>query len=142
MSLFWGGALAVLAVLMPFISGCSAVGMAEPNIIGTVTPRPTFAPTSESNLAFVGEGAELFAKHCTSCHGTAGHGDGASVRSGTIAYIPDFHRPETMSVHTVEDIYAVISDGRLEKLMPPWKDILSEKQRQALALFIHELGHP
>jgi len=140
MGLFWGGALAVFAVLMLVISGCSAVGMGEPQIVGVVTPRPTFAPTSESNVVFAGEGAELFAKHCTSCHGTQGHGDGASVLSGTIDYIPDFHRPDTMSVRTTDDIYAVISDGRLEKLMPPWKDILSEEQRQALATFIYGLG--
>lgn len=141
---FFGWALAALAALMLVISGCSAVGMGEPQIVGVATPRPTFAPRDESNTSstvLTGEGAELFAKHCTSCHGIEGHGDGASVRSGTIKYIPDFHRPDTMTVRTVDDIYAVISDGRLEKLMPPWKDVLTEAQRQALATFIYELGN-
>lgn len=140
----FGWVLAALVMLVLLISGCSAVGMGEPQIVGVATPRPTFAPregSSAENPAFTGEGAALFATHCTSCHGPEGHGDGASVRSGTIAYIPDFHRPDTMTVRTVDDIYAVISDGRLEKLMPPWKDILSEQQRQALAAFIYGLGH-
>ncbi len=140
----FGWALAALTALMLVLSGCSAVGMGEPQIVGAVTPRPTFAPNDESGtggVTLTGEGAELFTKHCTSCHGPEGHGDGASVRSGTIEYIPDFHRPDTMTVRTVDDIYAVISDGRLEKLMPPWKDILTEQQRRALATFIYGLGN-
>lgn len=133
----------ILSALAVFMAACSSIGISEPNIISTVTPRATFAPGDDSSSpepVFASEGEALFAMHCTSCHGPQGHGDGPSVRSGTIDFIPDFHRPDTMTVRTPEEIFTVISEGRLEKLMPPWKDVLTEQQRQSLADFIYNLG--
>jgi mono/diheme cytochrome c family protein len=82
-------------------------------------------------------GAKIYAENCTACHGPSGHGDGESVRSGAIPNVPDFHDPSARMAHTPEAIFAVISDGRMEKFMPPWSSYFSEAERWAVALYVY-----
>jgi high-affinity iron transporter len=85
-------------------------------------------------------GARVYAENCTACHGMSGHGDGESVRSGAIPHVPDFHDPSSRTAHTPEAIFTVISDGRMEKFMPPWSSYLSEAERWAVAVYVYGFG--
>jgi mono/diheme cytochrome c family protein len=115
--------------------------------VATFVPTPTTLPDdivqqmiAQPNLAL---GAAVYAENCTACHGLEGRGDGPSVLSGGIKTPPpDFRQPTLMSVQTTQDIFAVISLGRLEKYMPPWERILPEAERWAVAAYVLELMRP
>jgi mono/diheme cytochrome c family protein len=82
-------------------------------------------------------GADVFAANCASCHGETGRGDGISVQTGAVPYVPDFHNPATLTVNTPDEYYQVITRGRLEKFMPPWGSVLSESERRAAAAYAY-----
>lgn len=130
-------------VLFVLLYGLAAVGCAglsgEPKVVTTLRPAATTAPVvnADDPLAL---GAQIFAERCTSCHGTGGRGDGDLVRAGQIANVPDFTDPERRAGLTVEDYFEVITNGRIDKLMPPWKDALSEEERWAVAEFAYSLA--
>jgi high-affinity iron transporter len=87
-------------------------------------------------------GAQLFAEHCTACHGTGGRGDGALVQSGEIATPPpDFTNPATASVQRPADWFATITNGRIQNLMPPWRDSLTEAERWAVAMYTYTMAY-
>jgi len=135
--------LLILMVFAAFaIVGC---GMAtEPRIVATQVPLPTLAPTSAipAEHLVAGDaslGAQVFAENCTACHGVAGLGDGPSVISGAIPKVPNFSDPTTLTTNSAEMMYQVITDGRLDKYMPPWGGILTEEQRWSVAEYVYSL---
>lgn len=86
-------------------------------------------------------GREVYAKHCRSCHGEAGRGDGPAAKS--LAHRPrDFHRADFVHKSTPEDtlpthqdLVAVIRDGVPDSDMPGWS-FLSGEDLDAVANFI------
>jgi high-affinity iron transporter len=104
-------------------------------------PTPTAIPAGVIRQVFqtvdLELGAKIYVENCTACHGLSGHGDGESVQTGAIPNVPDFHDPSARTAHTPEAIFAVISDGRMEKFMPPWSSYLSEAERWAVALYVY-----
>jgi mono/diheme cytochrome c family protein len=119
-------------------AGCSGLS-GEPKVVTTLRPAATTAPVIDTSdpLAL---GAQIFVDRCISCHGPGGRGDGDLVRAGQIANVPDFTDPARRAGLTVEDYFEVITNGRIEKLMPPWKDALSEDERWAVAQYAFSLA--
>lgn len=131
--------MAALCVALPACGGVTD----EPLIVSTLPPRvaPGAERANQAELSpEVALGAQLFAVRCTSCHGDNGQGDGALVRAGQLTGLPDFTQPETMSVHGLDAIYEVVTAGRIDKMMPPWEDALTEAERRAVAAFVDHLG--
>ncbi len=131
-------ALLLLAVL----TACSGLG-SEPRIVSTlVPPTPTVAergfPLAAPDVAL---GAALFARNCTDCHGITGAGDGALVQSGEVQDARNFRIAETARGQRPSDWYATITNGNLERLMPPWRNALSEDERWAVALYTYTLHY-
>lgn len=83
----------------------------------------------EGNL--LAEGAGLFAKLCTSCHGTAGNGSGS--KSG-----PSLQRPELTYGRTPAAIIQSIRDGRPGG-MPAFGHVFTPRQLEALSSYIQSL---
>lgn len=77
------------------------------------------------------EGAELFAKLCTSCHGTAGNGRGS--KSG-----PSLQRPELTYGRDSTAITQSIRDGRPGG-MPAFGHVFTPRQLEALSRYIQSL---
>ena len=126
-----------LAILVLLLAACGGLN-SEPRIVSTL-PAPAAA---NANLPASGtsEGARIFRERCMPCHGEGGQGDGPLVRANQIAAPPDFTQPATMTVHTLQEIFDVITSGRIEKMMPPWEGALSEAEPQAVAGFVAHLG--
>lgn len=128
------------AVLLAACSGLSG----EPLIVATLPPQPTFPPEvgyplEPPDLAL---GAQLFAEHCSECHGVRGRGDGPQVTSGEITDPPpDFTDPATASGQRPADWFATITNGRIDRLMPPWRERLSEEERWAVAMYTYTLAY-
>ncbi|MCA9330817.1 c-type cytochrome, partial [Candidatus Saccharibacteria bacterium] len=85
--------------------------------------------------------AAIFAENCIRCHGATGAGDGELVQSGQITDIPDFTDPASIQDMSLDAWFEVITNGRLDKLMPPWRDSLSEEQRWAVAYYTYTMSY-
>jgi mono/diheme cytochrome c family protein len=132
-----------------FLAGCTGLG-GEPEIIATVPIEPISDtpaievvpdagfPQSPPDLA---SGAAIFAQHCTACHGANGEGDGELVTSGQVPNPGNFRDPATAREQTPDDWFETITDGNLEKLMPPWKAALTEQQRWDVALYTYTMHY-
>ncbi len=139
----WTFVITLLIVLM--IAGCGGLA-GEPRIVATLppsTPVPTEVgyPLSTPDLAV---GAQIFAQHCTQCHGETGRGDGTRIGNaqGQIAQPPsDFTDPSTTADQTPLDWYRTITNGRIDNLMPPWLDSLTEQERWDVAMYTYTLHY-
>ncbi len=136
-SVFW--------FLITVLAGCQGLA-GEPEIVSTIPVAPTrpsqqkevSQPTSAINIA---TGAQIYMAECVRCHGELGAGDGEFVTSGQITEIPDFTNPLVARLQTPQEWFTTITNGRLEKLMPPWGDALSARQRWDVALYTYTLAY-
>lgn len=103
--------------------------------------RANPVPVSRNALQ---RGRALYRKHCVSCHGGLGKGDGpaAGYRSGSPA---DLTQPDLRQV-TDGEIFWKVSTGLkddTEVLMPAFvKDMPDEQDRWKVILFVRTLGAP
>jgi mono/diheme cytochrome c family protein len=121
-------------------AACSGLS-GEPEIIQTVPPPPTDVPESFAQLADIRSGAAIYARDCASCHGLTGAGDGDLVGSGQVSNVPDFTDASAIEDKSLQAWFDVITDGRLEALMPPWRDALSPSERWAAAFYTYTLSY-
>lgn len=73
-------------------------------------------------------GLELFAARCAECHGDLGRGMGP-LAEGLPVVPASFAAPETVRRTSPRDAYDLVTDGRIENGMPPWRDALSATER-------------
>lgn len=90
--------------------------------------------SDESSIA---EGRKLYLRHCASCHGQSGKGDGSmALAGGTPSNLAD----ETWDHGSSDgEIFVVIRDG-VGSDMEAYKDSLTEKQIWHLVNFIRSLS--
>jgi len=83
-------------------------------------PAPMTPPNARS-------GRTLFAENCAACHGETGRGDGP-----TAASLPGpataFANPDSVWERSPAELFHTAKFGRIEKLMPPWSNRLSDGQ--------------
>lgn len=138
MKLLWLMGLALL------VGGCGLAGDVE--IVATFTPPAV--RTSEntdtgypSRLPNLQNGATLFAARCSTCHGELGNGQGELVLSGQVPAMQSFLDGEHVRTKRPDEYFSIITNGNLEKLMPPWRDALSEQERWDVALYAYTLHY-
>jgi cytochrome c oxidase cbb3-type subunit 3 len=122
-------AVIVAAVLL---SGCIQESSQPGGQAGTGQPsavKPADKALPEGNL--LAEGAALFAKLCTSCHGTAGNGRGNMGG-------PSLQRPEFSYGRNPAAITQSIRDGRPGG-MPSFSHVFTPRQLDALTTYILSL---
>ena len=90
-----------------------------------------------SDAASIEEGKKLYGRHCASCHGPTGKGDGGMALSGgTPANLTD----DTWDHGSSDgEIFLVIRDGTSTD-MESYKEKLNEKQIWHLVNYIRSLG--
>ena len=123
----------VLLLLTVALTACSGLA-GEPQVLATLTP----APRAPANLA---SGARIFAARCSSCHGSSGAGDGELALSGAIPAPGDFTQPEAARAQSLQQWLTTIRDGRIEALMPPWRDALTPAELRDVALYSYTLHY-
>jgi mono/diheme cytochrome c family protein len=128
----------------------SACSLAEditppPGATRIVPVQPTPAPEAMTVLAQMRPSAEvgagLFAQHCAACHGPLGNGDGEQA-----AQLPNppakLSAPELARMRSPREWFDVVTNGRLDKLMPPFAQSLTAEQRWHLVAFLYTLSTP
>jgi mono/diheme cytochrome c family protein len=132
-------------LLLAFMTAACGGLSSEPRIVATIPSVPEVQeagfPLTPPDLAL---GAQVFAANCTRCHGASGRGDGPLIGDGPNLIAnrpPDFTSPATTQDQTPLAWFTTITDGRLDRLMPPWRDALSETERWAAAMYTYTLHY-
>ncbi len=131
--------LAAYALLILLLAACGGLG-GEPRIIATLPPTPTEVgyPVEAPNLV---RGAAIYTENCTRCHGITGAGDGELVLTGEVTNVASFLDPATMIDQRPSDWHETITNGRIENLMPPWNEALTEQERWDVAYYTYTLRY-
>lgn len=118
------GLLAGLSLLLALTSASAAAGPSQ--------QIPSDPPSA-------GRGQALFQENCAPCHGATGLGDGATAaelpNGATVLADPAIARQATPA-----DWFQITKEGRMDLMMPPWKNRLSDQQIwdvTAYALTLH-----
>lgn len=115
------------------LAACSGLA-GEPAVLVTLTPEPI----EQADLT---SGARIFADRCSTCHGPTGAGDGELALNGSIPAPGDFTQPGAAREQSLQQWLATIRNGRIESLMPPWRDSLDDDELRDVALYSYTLHY-
>ncbi len=93
---------------------------------------------------WAGDARVNYRLYCVQCHGTKGNGSGINNTSGGLAVSPRDHtNAGEMSKLSNQDIRLAITEGgdavSKSELMPPWGEVLKEKEIDELVLYLRKL---
>ncbi|WP_395627697.1 cytochrome c [Daejeonella sp.] len=141
--LFLGICAFVLTASKNYSSASDDINAIEFNIDTTkkgLWLAPEWADTIKNTLALnaenISKGEELYNMYCFSCHGDTGYGDGPA--GGSMGIRPANFHDQKVIKQKDGAIFWKLSNGNGN--MPPYKEILSEKERWQLISFVRELG--
>jgi putative copper resistance protein D len=101
-------------------------------------PTTYLRPTIAYQAVSITRGAELYRRHCASCHGVAGHGDGPAARA--LAKDPADLTAKHAADHTAGDFFWWLSHGIPRSPMPGFARELDEEQRWDVINFVRALA--
>lgn len=115
--------------------------MAEIQLRQNAEKKATPGPSQDELLAVFADagrkeaGHKIFTEKCAACHGPAGGG------------VIGPNLTDNYWIHgagSLTDIFQVVSEGVLDKGMPPWKTMLKREELQSVVAFVKSLkgSHP
>ncbi|MDX2078109.1 MAG: cytochrome c [bacterium] len=119
----------IVCVGFAYISGESPLFAQDPE------PTPVILPET-ADLAL---GAQLFALHCTECHGVNGAGDGEQVEMRRVPYPGNFLDPAQTEGKTPEDYLAIITNGVPDSSMSAWGGTFTDEELLAVTMYVYTL---
>jgi mono/diheme cytochrome c family protein len=102
------------------------------------TPVATMGPLYPASMPDIANGATIYAEKCAACHGETGMGDGEQGKQLPVS-VAALGLPATAQKAIPSDWYTTVTQGNLEKFMPPFSS-LSDQERWdviAYALTLH-----
>ncbi|HZD57370.1 MAG TPA: c-type cytochrome [Anaerolineales bacterium] len=138
-----------LSLFVTLLSACSSFSLAEDitpppgsNLPAVQTTQPALSgslyPLVSPNPA---NGEAIFVEKCAPCHGTTGQGDGE--QASQLPNPPAAVGTEELARQaSPAQWYAIITQGNLERFMPPFGSSLSERQRWDVVAFLYSLSTP
>lgn len=127
--------IALSALLLTACNFTLAADITPPPDYIPPTPMPTLGPLYPSNPSNVQNGAAIYKEHCAACHGDKGLGDGPQSMQLGVA-IPAFGLPEIARPSSPAEWFKVVSQGNLQRFMPPFVGALSEQQRWDVVSYV------
>lgn len=130
-----------------------ALGLSSCNfsLAADVTPPPGYQPPPPSTAAPTAgllfpvvppdpaQGAAIYAEKCAPCHGVGGMGDGPNA-SGLPNPVAALGSPEIAQKATPAGWFSVVTNGNLERFMPPFRS-LSDRQRWDVVAYSFTLSN-
>ncbi len=113
-----------------FLAACNmtlAADVTPPPGYVPPTPMPTLGPLFPNQAPDVENGKDIYTEKCAACHGQAGLGDGEQSKDLPVSVIP-IGLPEFSRDATPAQWYATVTQGNLERFMPPFNS-LSDQER-------------
>lgn len=142
--------VALFVLISLFLAACGGLG-GEPEIVATIPP-PTAAPAgmnapetalsdAPAGVPDVAAGAEIYAANCVRCHAANGNGQSELYISEAIPFPGNFTDPAQIAGKTPADYYDIITNGRLEAIMPPWEEALTVAERWNVTMYVYTLAY-
>lgn len=97
--------------------------------VGELRPDSATILAQMDDARFMSLAKSIFIGNCSACHKRDGGGD-VGVNLCDESY---------KNVHTIEDLYRVISEGANSGTMPSWKNRISNNERVLLAAYVASL---
>ncbi len=107
-------------------------------------PQPVSAssiPETRNGLTEYDAGRSIYASNCRGCHGEWGNGAGP-VGSLLSPEPRDFTDTLWMSKQTEVYLFSVVSNGKPKTAMPPFRDLLSARERALVLRYIEYFADP
>lgn len=120
------------------LAACRGLG-GEPPIVATAPPPES----TDDALAWrpdIANGARIYAERCVECHGESGDGRGELALAGNVERPLDMTDRAAVAVKSPLGWFEIITEGRIDKLMPPWEAALSEAERWDVTLYAYLLA--
>ena len=125
---FWTvfSAIAVVAIVALVVILGAHSAAAAPALQGPVQPPSAI------------RGKTLFQENCAPCHGDTGMGDGPSA-SGLPNGAAPLADPALARSASMQEWFEVTKEGRMDRMMPPWKNRLSDEEIWDAVAFAYSL---
>lgn len=116
-----------LAAVVAASSLVASVALAVPAVAVDAYPSTYRASAVAYEVSSVVTGSKLYAKHCASCHGINGRGDGALAAN--LKPQPANLTEPHLGWHTHGDLYWWLTNGFPNSVMPGFSQVTSEVER-------------
>lgn len=102
------------------------------------TPMPTLGPLFPGQAPDIENGKTIYMEKCAACHGEKGLGDGEQSKDLPVSVIP-IGLPEFARDATPAKWYATVTQGNLERFMPPFNSLTDQERWDVIsyALTLH-----
>jgi mono/diheme cytochrome c family protein len=131
--------LVAAALLLTACTFTLASDITPPPDYVSPTPMPTLGALVPPAPPDVQQGAAIFAQNCAACHGDKGLGDGPQSMQLPVT-VPGIGLEEVAREASPAEWYKTVTQGNLDRFMPPFVGALSDQQRWdvvAYALTLH-----
>lgn len=105
-----------------------------PNYVSP-TPMPTLGVLYPSSAPDIQNGATIFAENCAACHGDKGMGDGPQSMQLPVT-VPGIGLPEVARSASPAEWFKIVTQGNLDRFMPPFVGALNDQQRWNVVSYV------
>ena len=119
--------LTTIAILLTACNFTLAADVTPPPGYVEPTPMPTLGPLFPASAPDIENGKAIYAEKCSPCHGESGLGDGQQGKQLPVT-VAAFALPETARKATPAQWFTTVSQGNLDRFMPPFAS-LSDQQK-------------
>jgi mono/diheme cytochrome c family protein len=120
--------LIVAALTLTACSFSLAADVTPPPDYVSPTPMPTLGALYPASAPDPQSGAAIFADNCAACHGTSGLGDGPQSMQLPVT-VPGIGLPEVARAASPAAWFKIVTQGNLDRFMPPFVGALTDQQR-------------